>query len=360
MPEHFDLDEARRALDAVPAPDLWDEAQRRAADGSVVTLVIGEDRARHRGRWLAVAAAAALVIGAVAVLASGGDQAFDTTPATQPTTASPTTVVVGDGASCRFGVSGDPLALLPGSADPPLFDQSGQPGEATVVHARLGPQVAEVQVPGLVLIDLVSERVEPVELRRGMADLWFGPDFVQVRWFGGAQEPCESFTVTVAGGDEDGNRHAAVDLADRLLLPSDLGDLGAATLAGTRWQLDRSTVAGVPTDGNGSTFTFHDAHVTWMDGCNTFDADFTQPSPTALRLGEVASTALPCPFNPTSQAISAVMSSDSIEVAFGSGRPIVVLTAGDTVLTLVSVDEPQTTTSIGPLTQESTVEPGVS
>ena len=58
------------------------------------------------------------------------------------------------------------------------------------------------------------------QLERGTAQLWFGAEFVQVRWFSGSQEPCESFTVTVAGGTEDGNRHAAVDLADRVLLPS--------------------------------------------------------------------------------------------------------------------------------------------
>ena len=41
MPDPFDPDEARRALEDVPVPDLWAEAERRAADGSVVALDTG-------------------------------------------------------------------------------------------------------------------------------------------------------------------------------------------------------------------------------------------------------------------------------------------------------------------------------
>jgi heat shock protein HslJ len=228
--------------------------------------------------------------------------------------------------------------MEPGPASPPLFDLSGQPEGQLVAHTMLGSQVVELHVPGLVLDDLVGERVEDIELGRGTASLWFGPDFVQVRWFTGGQEPCESFTVTVAGGNEDANRHAAVDFAERVLLPSDLGDRGMAELDGTGWWLERSTVAGVPTDGNRAAFGFANGRATWSDGCNDFGADYTQPSPTELVLGDVSSTKLPCPTNPTSQAIAALMSSPIIEVAWGSGVDALFLTAGDITLTLRPVE----------------------
>ena len=76
MPDPFDpdFDAARRALDEVPAPDLWAEAERRAEDGAVVPLVAdGERVRRHPGRWLAVAAVAALAVGTVGVLTSDDD-----------------------------------------------------------------------------------------------------------------------------------------------------------------------------------------------------------------------------------------------------------------------------------------------
>ena len=161
----------------------------------------------------------------------------------------------------------------------------------------LGSQVAELHVPGVVLTDLVGERVEDVELERGTASIWFGPDFVQVRWFPGGQELCDSFTVTVSGGSEDANRHAAVALAERILLPSDLGVVGVADLDGTDWQLERSTIRGEPTEGTGSAFTFADGEVIWSDGCNSFGATYTQPSPTSLDLGDVSSTERACPTN---------------------------------------------------------------
>jgi hypothetical protein len=236
MPDPYDPDAARRALDAVAAPDLWDEAQRRAADGSVVSLDDHAEHAPRSGRWLtigAVAAVAVLAIGTTAVLLDDdGDAAVDTAPST---TADPEpvagTTVVGD--PCTVGITGDPIVMQPGPADPPLFDLSGQPAGQLVAHTMLGSQVAELHAPGLVLTDLVGERVEEVELARGTASVWFGPDFVQVRWFTGGQEPCESFTVTVAGGGEDANRHAAVDLAERILLPRDLGDRAGARLERT-------------------------------------------------------------------------------------------------------------------------------
>ena len=115
-------------------------------------------------------------------------------------------------------------------------------------------------MPGHVVDDLVGERVEEVELARGTASSGSRPgDFVQVRWFTGSQEPCESFTVTVAGSTEDGNRHAAVDLAERILLPSDLGDVaGDQRVEPTRGPSGSSTTprsAASPTDGNGAAFS---------------------------------------------------------------------------------------------------------
>lgn len=333
MPDPFDLDDARRALDEVPAPDLWAAAERRAADRPVVPLDADGDPRHRRSRWLVAAAVAALTVlavGTTAVLLDDDDQAVDTTPTTELPAAG--TTVVGE--ACTVGISGDPVTMESGPPDPPLFDQSGQPEGQLVAHTMLGSQVAELRVPGLVVDDLIGARVEDIELQRGTASLWLAPDFVQVRWFSGAQEPCESFTVTVAGGSQDGNRHAAVDFAERILLPSDLGDLGTAELDGTEWGLEGSTVGDVTTEGNGARFTFADGEATWSDGCNDFGAEYTQPSPTELVLGDVSSTKLPCPTNPTSQAVAAVMSSPSIEVARGSGRDIVVLTAGDTSLVL--------------------------
>ena len=152
--------------------------------------------------------------------------------------------------------------------------------------------------------DLVGERVADVQLERGTAQLWFqggDGDPVQVRWFTGGQEPCESFTVTVGGGSEDANRHAAVDLAERVRLPSELdtsGDLASADLEGTGWWLERSTVGGVPTDGNGVTFSFENGEAAWTDGCNSFGARFTQPSATELELGDISSTEMAVPHQP--------------------------------------------------------------
>ncbi len=470
MPDPFDpdFDATRRALDEVPAPDLWAEAERRAEGGAVVPLTVDGTRVRRPVRWLAVAAVAALAVGTVGVLTSGDDSGLDTAPAgegptttcgisglvaeggpslelrsalagsgatlldvedlegrvivhdvvgsdlvpfevttpalTELTTAGKVepvdltrgpavlflaadltqiqydpdgdepctsfsvtlgapnrkqeaitianqvvltrsgepTVVGSDG--CRFAVTGEEMILDEGPADPPLFEYQDQ----TVAHAQLGTdQVAEISVPGLVVVDLIGERVEPVELRRGTADVWFGSDFVQVRWFFGSTKECESFSVTVAGGTEDGNRHAAVDLADRIILPSEL-DL--PSLRGTEWALERSTVGGEPTDGNGSTFTFRQNDVLWTDGCNEFNAGFTQDWGYALEVGgddpttEITSTAVGCDPNPTTDAIAAVMSAGLIDVAYDGD--LLLLSAGDVVLTLRPVGGESPTTTV--------------
>src|SRR5204862_463824 len=85
----------------------------------------------------------------------------------------------------------------------------------TLVQGSLNTaQTYAVQVPGQVVIDLVGDRVEDVQLQRGTAQLWFQAGDthpVQVRWFPGSQEACDSFTLTVGGGTEDENRHAALE-----------------------------------------------------------------------------------------------------------------------------------------------------
>ncbi len=350
MPDPFDFDDARRALDEVPAPDLWDEASQRAAGGSVVPLESADGRPR-RPRWLgaaAVAAVAVLAVGTVAVLLDDDDQAVDTTPVTDPPTGTEDVAVYqATGADCRLGIAGQPLP--PPVTISPAEDFSPD-NVGTLVEGRFNEtQSFAVQVPGQVVTDLIGERVEDVQLERGTGQLWFeggDADAVQVRWFTGSQEMCESFTVTVGGGSEDANRHAAVDLAERVRLPSELGDLASADLDGTSWQLDQFTVGDIDTGGNGAGFSFVDGEAAWSDGCNSFGATYTQPSPTELVLGDVSSTELPCPTNPSSQAIAAVMSSGTIAVAFGSGVDALFLTAGDTTLGLGPVDAPETTTTI--------------
>jgi hypothetical protein len=224
MPDPFD--DARRALDEVRAPDLWEEAERRAAADTVVPLAATARHPRHPGRWLAVAAAVALAAATVAAVADDDDQSVDTTP--QATTSTTEDGMADDGLTivgpdgCRIGIGGEPVVVDLGSAEPYRFPAVGS-DDQLVFHVPLGAsQLAEVHVPGVVVIDLMGERVEDVELRRGTAQVWFGLDFVQVRWFTASQEPCDSFTVTVSGGSEDANRHAAVDLAERILLPDEL------------------------------------------------------------------------------------------------------------------------------------------
>jgi hypothetical protein len=366
MPDPYDPHAARRALDAVAAPDLWDEAQRRAADGSVVALDSPTDGASRPGRWGtvgAVAAVAILAIGTTAVLLDDDtDAVVDTAPLTTVDPGPGTgTTVVGD--ACTVGISGDPVVMDPGPADPPLFDLSGQPEGQLVAHTMLGSQVAELHVPGLVLDDLTGERVEEVGLARGTAQLWLREDLVQVRWFPGRteEEPCESFTVTVAGGGEDANRHAAVDFAERILLPSDLGDLGelgGAALERTAWRLDSVTVGDATIDGNGAGFSILDGEATWTDGCNHLSAPYTLPSRTELLLGEVETTLVGCDPDPVHEAIAAVMAPGAVEVAFGSGVEALFLSRDDTTLALVPAEGdagPAVTTSTTAQAAESRV-----
>ncbi|MDH4148074.1 MAG: META domain-containing protein, partial [Acidimicrobiia bacterium] len=234
-------------------------------------------------------------------------------------------------------LSGDPILLGEGPADPPLFEPAAQSDLQTIAHVALGTtQVAEIHVPGLVVIDLVGERVEDIELRRGTAQVWFGPDFVQVRWFPGGQDPCGSFTVTVAGGTEDGNRHAAVDLADRILLPAELaggdGAADATDLLEGDWLLERSSVGGTPTEGGGLMFAFHGGDASWTDGCNTSTGRYEAVGEEAVRMDGVEGTRLPCPSNPTAQAVQQVMGAEQIQVSVGGD--LLLLAVDDHRLTL--------------------------
>ncbi len=354
-PSDFDFDAARRSLDEVgPTRDLWAEAERRAADGSVVPLSGDGLRGRRRPlTWLAVAAVSVLAAGTVGVLASQ-DESTDPQVDTGTGLESGTRVTVGEPPGCRFGLTGDPVELEMGPADPPIFGSGDQEPDQTVAHLDLGEQVAEFYVPGMILTDLVGERVEQVELERGTANIWFGGEFVQVRWFpSDAVMPCDSFTVTVAGGTEDGNRHVAVDLADRMVLAS---EIDAPSLRQTEWALERSTVGGEPTAGDGSLFTFRQNDVQWTDGCNEFGASFEQDLRGRLVVGgddpptEITSTQVSCDPTPTTDAILAVMSAGVIDVGYDG--ELLVLSAHDVVLTLRPIGDggeaTTTTTSVDP------------
>ena len=84
-----------------------------------------------------------------------------------------------------------------------------------------------------------------------------------------------------------------------------------------------------------ATFTFADGEVSWSDGCNSFGATYTQPSPTQLELGDISSTERACPMNATTQAIGAVMGSGDISVTTtGSSDELLVISSGETTLTL--------------------------
>ncbi len=87
MPDPLDFDGARRALDDVPAPDLWADASQRAEAGAVVPLPAASGERARRPRWLVavgVAAVAVLAVGTAAALLADDDQSVDTTPTTEP------------------------------------------------------------------------------------------------------------------------------------------------------------------------------------------------------------------------------------------------------------------------------------
>ena len=83
MPDPLDFDGARRALDDVPAPDLWADASQRAEAGAVVPLPAASGEHARRPRWLVaagVAAVAVLAVGTAAALLADDDQSVETTP----------------------------------------------------------------------------------------------------------------------------------------------------------------------------------------------------------------------------------------------------------------------------------------
>lgn len=102
------------------------------------------------------------------------------------------------------------------SEDPSPFKES-----VAVAHGADNVTTVELHSPGIVVIDLVGERVEDVALSRGIAQMWLTDEFVQVRWFTGGRDRCDSFTVTATGGTESSQRKAAVELADRVRWTTD-------------------------------------------------------------------------------------------------------------------------------------------
>jgi heat shock protein HslJ len=326
------FDDAKRALEGVPANDVWAEAERRAADGTVVPLAApSAGGGRHRSLWLAGAAAvAALAVGTVAVFASDDDSGVDAGPGSEHPDGE-SVQVYGDELipGCVFGMRGEPV-LEPHSLRG-VESPTGDPEfRGTLAEGALNDQQSySIQSPGQVVIDLVGERVEDVELQRGTAQIWFQSDAaVQVRWFTGGQDACESFTVTVSGGTEDEKRHAAVELAERVVLESELSadnpvhpTPGGNPLANTEWQLESSTIDGEPTEGDGSLFSFTAGEVTWSDGCNGKGATYTYAAG-VLTLSDLGTTDVYCEPNPTSDAINEVMTSGPVSVTFDGSLAI--------------------------------------
>jgi hypothetical protein len=331
------FDEAKRALEGVPARDVWTEAERRAADGGVVPLAAaGAGGRRHRGRWLAAAAAVVLLAGTAVVLARNDDSPVDSGPPAgddHPANAKVTTYQA-EGA-CKLGIVGEPLPepTEVEAVDTFMVDDAGQPALGTNVSGALSAtQLYSVQVPGEMVIDLIGERVEDVEIARGTAQIWFmATPAVQLRWFTGSQDPCESFTVTVGGGTEDGNRHAALDLAERVLLPSELPDDeptdGDNPLAGTTsttpvasfaddvaglWEIIdlRAGDTRVPLPAGELLVELLASEVSWTDGCTGHRADVTY-EPDGLAVAKVTASPVGCPDDEGAAFINGV---------FGSGR----------------------------------------
>ncbi len=310
-----DLEAQQVAID-VDALLERESSRLGAVDGS------GTHPTRSRTRWWAGLAAAAAVVALVAGLvivrsvADGGpaddvvpaiddganpftsdgspvsipstEDAPQTTLTSTPTTSPVPAGWVAAGPGCPFGFAGAPIEMELGPVDPlaPRFD--AEPGQ-NIAHTVIGSQVAEVRVPGFSLGDPERWRMDDIELARGPATVWLdgppsgeqGKPFVQVRWSSDTEEACGSFTVTVDGGTEDSNRQLAVDLAQRILLPSDLdgpelsgaagGPVAGLELAGTEWKVV-STANGIGPDG--AAVSFDDTTVTWEEGCATVRADY--------------------------------------------------------------------------------------
>lgn len=159
-----------------------------------------------------------------------GDVEADDSPTTTETEIPETAMLPSGDSACAVGLdpSVDPdgsLGLGPGPATPPVLEQSWhtQRSSATqgVWNVRHDGQRVEIDVPGLVVTDLLGERTEHVQIGdHGEATVWYSNEWVQVRYFTGDREPdpCGSFTVTAAGASEEANRDMAVAIATALAI----------------------------------------------------------------------------------------------------------------------------------------------
>ena len=196
-------------------------------------------------------------------------------------------------------------------------------------------QVAEIHVPGLVFTDLVGERVEDVELRRGTADVLVRPGLRA-----GALVHRRPGAVRVVHGDRGGwHRGRQPPRRRRPRRPHPPRSRSwRSRRCGHRVAARALDRRRRPTEGDGSTFTFGESDVTWTDGCNEFSARSRRRlratrvggdhPPTAITSSDVA-----CEPNPTSDAIAAVMAAGRDRASSYDGD-LLVLTAGDIVLTL--------------------------
>ena len=206
MPDSSDFDDARRALDEVPAPDLWAEAERRAADGAVVPLADGAPapppgplagRRRRRPRWWRAPSPCSRPA------TTSGD--VDTGPASGDGS-------VGGRARSLGPVRGRPVASsrrdgTPTARPSPPTDPAEQP--PTVPLAILGDD--HLPAPTEVGHDR-RRAVEAVDLdaARPVSSATTPPDQPVHR----TATSRATFSVTVAGRHREGNR-SAVDIADR-------------------------------------------------------------------------------------------------------------------------------------------------
>jgi hypothetical protein len=261
-----------------------------APDARPLTTIT--DRRRTVRKLVAVAAVIALLAWVAAVTLLDDDQQVDTVPVTE--TPLPRMTVqalagrtIASGSGCPFGISGDPVDMQPGPAGERFSPEGGQ----GVAHILFGSLSAEVHVPAFDH-GVGDWREEPVDLGGRPGIVWLdGPEsasrdgagnipFVQARYAPDTDEPCSSFSVTVDGGTEEANRQAAVDLAARILLPSEMADLdlpgaeggpvAGLELPGTTWQMTTQVGSFVTP----AEMTFTDTTVTWDDGCATVTADY--------------------------------------------------------------------------------------